>query len=226
MTVKFEARDTLVDQASPSAGEMASASRCAVLSGYGRWARFFQDLVAVLGRPTSFWQSRYDEAPTAEPSLAMVLWPHLLVLVIARGVAASIGAVAGGQSFGGMLTAALGTALGSLALVLVVAFAASVLTAARGQRPSFARSLGLAAYGLTPMLIVGMLAAIPIAHVAPISEALAMPYAFYVVGTGLVPVLRAEPARAPASVGMLNGVILVAWSLVVASVTLLGLEVI
>ena len=98
------------------------------------------------------------------------------------------------------------------ALVWVFALAAGSIATTSGAKMSAGSAIRFSIYGLTPLFAVGILAAIPLPHVAPIAELLAMPYAFYVLAVGVVPELGLSSEKAPGVVGKLCGALLILWS--------------
>ena len=94
---------------------------------------------------------------------------------------------------------------------LIWLFAPIALTVAstRKAAPDFGHAFRFAAYGVTPFLVFGMLSVIPLPYVATIADAIALPWAFYVLSVGVVPMLGIPEDRAPAAVGLLTGALLI-----------------
>ena len=174
----------------------------------GTWAGFFWRVFNVLGRPTAFWQSiRQDEL-----TVGQVMWPHVVVLVLLRTTAGLFGNllqhVPVGAAFGQFATGVVAWML----LVWLFAVVAGSIASVRTARMALQDALRFAAFGLTPLFLVGILAVIPFPYVSPIAELLLMPYTFLVLAQGVAPALGVPADRAPAVVGMVCGALLVLWT--------------
>lgn len=172
------------------------------------WGRFARRLSMVLLRPATFWERvRDEEIPVKE-----LMWPHVVVLVGVRALAGFIGGLLHGASFGSSLLSGLSSFVSWLALIWVFAVVVGSVATARGARINAQDPLRFAAYGLAPLFMVGVLAAVPLPYVTPIAELIAMPYTFHVMGLGVVPLLGVPWKRAPAMVGLVCGVLLILWA--------------
>ncbi len=185
------------------------ADQTPVLREGDKWRRFSSRLAHLLLVPGKFWESLREE----HVSVREMMLPHLILLIGVRAVAGFIGSLLGGGGFGAALGALISSFVSWFALVWVFAIVAASLASAKGGRLSANDSLRLAAYGLAPLFLVGVFAVIPFPHVAPIAELIAMPYAFYVLSAGVVPMLGVPVERAPVMVGQLCGALLILWSI-------------
>jgi hypothetical protein len=174
------------------------------------WAHFFARLGLVLLRPTKAWERLSKEQLT----LGEVLWPHVVVLILARGIAELIGNLLSGKSLGlsfGELAVAV---VSWFVLVWVVAIASGSVASTRGgARLAANDAFSFGAYGLTPLFVVGVLSVIPLPYVSQAAGVLAMPYAFYVLSVGVVPMLRVKESESAAIAGLVCGTLLLAWAL-------------
>ncbi|MBN1773954.1 MAG: YIP1 family protein [Deltaproteobacteria bacterium] len=170
---------------------------------------FLGDLFGVLFSPTAFWaRPRPTGLPEAKP-----IWIHLAILIGIRSVA----------GFGGALLrdVGLGAAFGQLFSGLVAAFAmvwlftaiVASLTAGTAGRATVRETFRYAAYGLTPLFAIGVLAVVPLPYVTPIADLVLMPYTFYVLALGVVPALGVAEKAAPGRVALICGSLLVLWSI-------------
>ncbi|MDX9720447.1 MAG: Yip1 family protein [Myxococcota bacterium] len=173
-----------------------------------RWIRFLKRLLHVLLRPQSFWEDALEDR---HQSLSEILFPHTVVLIFVRALAGFVGALLGGSTFAQALANFGSSLLSWFALVFTFAFIVGFVVSARGGQIGETRAWRYAAYGLAPLFAVGIFAAIPLPYVAPVAELIAMPYTFYVMGLGLVPIFGLKAERAPALVGLLCGLLLVLW---------------
>lgn len=172
------------------------------------WQRLFRRLVMVLLRPSRFWA----ELQTEELTIKEMLFPHVALLLVVRGVAGLVGDLMGGVGVGSAVLGLLSSMLGWFGLIWLLAIAASTLAGVGGGRLSPLHGLRLSAYGLTPLFVAGVLAAVPLRQVAPVAELVAMPWAFYVMAHGVVPCLGVKDKRAITLIAQLNGLTLVLWS--------------
>jgi len=174
----------------------------------GPWGSFFRRLGRVLVQPSSFWSSMHGEGPT----IAQVMWPHAVTLVGLRAAAGFIGSVLGGARIGASLGQFATSFVAWMAMIWVFATIAGSIASARGAKAALHDALRFSAFGLTPLFLVGVLAVVPVPYVSPAAELLLMPWTFYVVALGVVPVLGVPESRAPATVGILCGVTVILWS--------------
>ncbi len=189
----------------PAAGEPKTAS----IPLPGGKTSFFADMFNVLASPTAFW----ERVRAAGPPAYRPIWLHLAILVGLRSVAGFGGALlrgvglgaAFGQLFSGLLSA-------FLTVWLFAAIVAS-LTAGAVVKTTIRETFRYAAYGLTPLFVIGMLAVVPLPYVTPIADLVLMPYTFYVLAVGAVPALGVPEKQAPGRVALICGALLVLWSI-------------
>lgn len=169
------------------------------------WPQFFKNLVGILFRPSATWTRLAEESPP----VGRVMWPHVLVLVIVRAVAEGAGALLSDQGFGEALKLSILSFGTWLALVWLFATVALTIASARQGKSQFGDALRFSAFGITPFLVFGILSAIPMPQVATVADAVALPWAFYVLSVGVVPQLKVPIERAPGAVGLLTGALTV-----------------
>ncbi len=182
-----------------------------------RWSRFFKRLIKLLARPAAFWETVREE----EISLGEIMWPHIILMIGIRALAGLIGSLLSGGTAMAAMAAFASSFLSWLALVWVFAIIVGSVATARGARISARDPLRFAAYGLAPLFLVGILAAVPLPYVAPIAELIAMPYTFHVMALGVVPLLGVPLKRAPQTVGLLCGLLVVLWGIMPTLVPLI-----
>lgn len=173
------------------------------------WSGFVGRVVKILLRPIVFWREIQDE----EMSVRQVMFPHMIALIAVRSVAGFIGSLLQGHGLGAATGELLTSFLSWFALVWAFAAVAGSVASTSGGRLSANDSLRFAAYALVPFFVVGIFAAIPLPHVAPIAELVAMPYAFYVLALGVEPLLGVPAERSAVVTGQLCGALLVLWSI-------------
>lgn len=192
----------------------ASTTPAPAATGAG-WGRFLARMVFVSLRPRAFWTKLRDGGTV--PSTAELLWPHALVLTLAGGVAAAVGDIIHGHpadvvALHGVLTFA-------AAFLLVIAFAlvARAVVAGRGGAGvNLHEAFAFSVYGLTPLLLLGILNVIPVKWLSMVIGFIALPYSFYVLAVGVVPFLRIPERRGAEGSGLLSAGLLLAWSLTTA----------
>lgn len=176
--------------------------------------RFFGDLVMVLTRPGAFWKAQ-DEHPATTSQL---YWPHLTVLVLLRTAA-----IMGGGAFqhalndiplGQLILMAGIQALMIYILVWILALLISGISTLSGIGFQFDRAQRFVGYSLTPILVVGILSLIPLSYVDTICDLIAMPWAFLVMGSGVLPYLKLKSEQGPVLTGLFCGLLLTLWGLV------------
>jgi hypothetical protein len=172
------------------------------------WFRFFKRLMMVMLRPNKFWAKLRNE----NIQVREIMYPHVITLIAIRAIAAFAGKMFDDSSFGEAATTFASSFVSWFALVWVFAIAIGSVATARGARINAQDPLRVSAYGLAPLFLAGTLAAVPLPYVAPIAELIAMPYAFYVLAVGVVPLLDVPVKRAPAIVGINCGLLLVLWA--------------
>jgi hypothetical protein len=169
---------------------------------------FFFDLFGVLAGPAAFWRRRAAAAPAPSRSV----WLHLLVLIGLRCVAGFGGALLRGAGLGASLGQFFSALLASFVMVWLFAAIVAFLSAGAAGRATIRDSFRYAAYGLTPLFVIGILAVIPLPYVSAIADLVMMPYTFYVLAAGVVPALGVTEDRAPTRVGLICGALLFLWS--------------
>ena len=170
--------------------------------------RFARRLGGLLVRPAHFWEAlQKEEVPTGE-----LMAPHLVLLIGIRAVAGAIGTLLAGGGVVAAIISLLGSFVSWFALVWVFALVVGSFVATSGGHADPKAALRFAVYGVSPLFVVGVLAAIPVTYVTPIAELLAMPYAFWTLAVGVMPELKVPQDRAPALVGRLCGALLILWS--------------
>ena len=179
----------------------------------GSWGHFFQNIGMLLLRPTAAW----DDICKTKEDLSKVLWPHVLVLLLARGVADFFGNLIRGESLAVAMGQMVSSVLAWFVLIWLFALAAASIAGSRGGE--LTDSFRFSGYALTPLFVVGILAVVPVPYVSRIADLVVMPYAFYVLAVGTVPMLRIPSDKAPGAVGLLAGTMLILWALLP---TLLG----
>ncbi len=173
------------------------------------WQRFGARLLDVLLRPGHFWRDvRREEISGRE-----LVFPHLVVLISVHAAAGFVGRLLRGGSFGAAFGEMLTGWISWFAMVGAFAIVAGSFASARGAKLSVRDSGRYAAYGLTPLLVAGVFAAIPFPHVAPIAGMIAMPWAFYVLSAGVVPCLGISSERSATMAGQMCGAALILWTI-------------
>jgi hypothetical protein len=174
------------------------------------WADFFTHLIEILFRPSQAWE-RLSKDP--QP-LIEVLWPHVVVLLLARALAEFIGSLLQGRG----ILPSLGQfglgAVGWFALVWAFGLVTMGIASARGGRVVVQDAIRYAGYGLTPLFVVGILSFVPVQYIPAVADALTMPYTFYVMAVGVGPMLRVPEEKLAGTVGLLNGALLLLWALI------------
>lgn len=184
--------------------------------------RFVHDFFLLLIRPGAFWQQQNEHPAT----LLQLHFPHLAILVLLRMIAVFVG---------GFLipTSDLTTVIiqsvtqGFLIFVLVWCFAVIIagITAITGKGFHIDRGLRFAGYSITPILFTGIIAFIPVPYLATIFDLLAMPWAFVVLGAGILPYLNVKSDRAPIVSALLCGILMFLWAVLPMLIPhLVGLE--
>lgn len=174
------------------------------------WWRFFKRFSGVLLRPTHFWKKIDEE----DLSSFEIWWPHVALLVLARAVSLFIGSLLGDTTIGTAILQFFGSIVSLGLVVLIFALVAGAIASARGSRLDAQDALKFSAYGLTPFFVVGMLSVIPHPLVSTVADYVAMPYAFYVLATGVTPLLGNPPEKAAGTAGLICGALLICWGLI------------
>ncbi len=171
------------------------------------WGRFVGDLFSLLFRPKRFWESQEEHPAT----LTEALLPHLAVLVLIRAIASFIGSFVSSESGIKALGQALMQGLFIFVFVFTLSLCYSAVVAFTGKSFDYNRSLRFVCYVISPILVAGILSVIPINHFAAICDLLAMPYAFYVMGYGVVTFLKIPEKSASPITGLLCGIMMCLW---------------
>jgi hypothetical protein len=175
------------------------------------------DLFAVLVGPTAFWERpRALQGATARP-----IWIHLAVLIGLRSAAGFGGALLRSAGFGIAFGQLISGILSSFLMVWLFAAIVASVAATSGGRANVRDAFRYAAYGLTPMFAIGVLAVVPLPYVSPIADLALMPYTFYVLAVGVVPALGVAVERAPGRTGIICGALLLLWTVIPALIPLL-----
>lgn len=170
---------------------------------------FFGNLFEVLFSPAAFW----ERTRAGGPADYRPIWIHLLVLVGLRSVAGFGGALLRGVGFGAAFGQLFSGLIAAFAMVWLFTAIVASLTAASAGKTTVRDTFRYAAYGLTPLYAIGVLAVVPLPYVAPIADLVLMPYTFYVLGVGVVPALGVSEKAAPGRVALICGSLLVLWSI-------------
>ena len=176
--------------------------------------RFFGDLIMVLTRPGAFWKAQ-DEHPATTSQL---YWPHLTILVLLR-TAAIMGGGAFQHALNDVPLAQLILMAGIQALMIfilvwILATLISGISTLTGAGFQFDRAQKFVGYSLTPILVVGVLSLIPLPYVDTVCDLIAMPWAFLVIGAGVLPYLKLKSEQGPVLTGLFCGLLLTLWGLV------------
>ena len=181
----------------------------------GSWSHFFGTVGKLLFRPTEAWkQINKTKAP-----LGSILWPHVVGLLLARGCAEFLGNLLQSQGLAVAFGQMASSALSWFVLIWIFAVAAASIAGSRGGELVVQDSFRFSAYALTPLFVIGILAVIPVPYLSRIADLLVMPYAFYVMAVGVVPMLRIPLEKAPGAIGLLTGTLVLLWAMIP---TLLG----
>ncbi len=176
--------------------------------------RFLGDLIMILTRPGAFWKAQ-DEHPATTSQL---YWPHLTILILLRTMA-----IMGGGAFqyaisevpvGHLILTAAIQALMIFILMWIMSVLISGISTLAGAGFQFERAQKYVGYSLTPILVVGILSLIPLPYVDTICDLIAMPWAFLVMGAGVLPYLKLKSEQGPILTGVFCGLLLTLWGIV------------
>ena len=180
--------------------------------------RFFVDLICVLLHPSAFWRGQTTHAAT----IGQMHFPHLTVLIVLRMIAVFTGGVLlpGANPSQVLLQA---VTQGVLIVVSIWAFGLVVsgVSALSGGGFHYDRGLRFAGYVMTPTLFVGIISIIPVPYLSTICDLLSMPWAFVVLGAGILPYLNIKSEHAPMTTGLLCGLLLCLWGVMPMLIPLL-----
>ena len=169
------------------------------------FARFFLDLGLILSRPSLFWRGQAEHPAT----LVQVHCPHLLVLIVLRTAAIILsGLFKSDQEISQVLVQA-GTQ--ALLIILLVWGLALLIVPLTGRGFRYDKAVRFVGYGITPILFVGIVSIIPVPYLGTICDLLAMPWAFVVLGAGMLPYLKLKPEHAPVLTGLICGLLFCLW---------------
>lgn len=177
-------------------------------AGKTPFARFCSDLFYVLTRPSAFWRSQERHPATT----GQLIFPHLTVLICLRGLALFASSLMRAEAVVYQsLVQVLAQEFLIFVLVFVLALLISALTALTGGGFSYERSVRFVGYGITPLIFVGIVSIIPLPYFSTFCDLLAMPWAFVVMGAGILPCLRIDVQRAPTMSALFCGLLLCLW---------------
>jgi len=171
---------------------------------------FLGRTLLVTFRPRAFWRRL---AESGAPSFGELIWPHTTILSALGGIAAMVGGIARERPMDIIVAHSLLTFAGSVIMVLAFGFVARIIAGAERGSAKFAESFAFGVYGMTPMLILGVLHVVPSPLVHSIVGLLALPYAFFVISLGVRPMLAIPNERAAEATGLLTAAALLSWTL-------------
>ena len=173
------------------------------------FGRFFYDFVFILTRPESFWKAQELHPVT----LGQLIWPHLVILVVLRMIAVFVGGILMSEPV--ISTVLIQTLMqGFLIFVLVLIFALLIsgISALTGAGFQLDKGIRFSGYCITPILLMGIISIIPVPYLGIVCDMLAMPWAFVVLGAGVLPYLKIKPERSPSLTGLFCGILVILWS--------------
>ncbi|MGI5828782.1 MAG: Yip1 family protein [Bradymonadia bacterium] len=171
---------------------------------------FFRNLLLLLFRPTHFWETQRSKPV----SLLHLHWPHLVLLIALRAIAQLIGGLINPAiSWSTAVVHATTSFLFLFFFVWLFAMIVAGITAVSEADCHVSDTIRYTAYSITPLFFIGFLAIIPVPHLQPIADAIAMPYTFYVMGTGASTFLRIPLKKSAALTGLMCGIMLCLWGL-------------
>lgn len=173
------------------------------------FGRFFFDFGFILTRPGAFWKAQ-DLHPV---TIGQLIWPHLAVLILLRTIAVFVGGILMPDP---VVTTVLIQALvqGFLIFVLVLVFALFIsgISALTGAGFQLDKGIRFSGYCITPILLAGIISIIPVPYLVTVCDMLAMPWAFVILGAGVLPYLNIKQERAPSLTGLFCGILVILWS--------------
>lgn len=172
------------------------------------FARFAIDFAAVLTCPSVFWKGQ-DAHPV---TIAQLHFPHLTVLVLLRIAACFVGGILSpNANVYNVIIQAGAQGILIFASVWLLALLIAAITALGGGGFRIDRALRFVGYSITPLLFVGIIAIIPVPYLNTVCDLLAMPWAFVVMGCGVLPCLHIKDIHAPMMTGLFCGLLLCLW---------------
>ena len=172
--------------------------------------RFFSDFLFILTRPGAFWRAQ-DLHPV---TIGQLHWPHLVILILLRMIAVFVGGILMPNA---VFTTVLIQAVtqGFLIILLLWGFALIIsgISALNGSGFQLDKGLRFSGYSITPIIFVGILSIIPVPYLATICDLLSMPWAFVILGAGVLPYLKIKPEHAPVITGLFCGILVILWSI-------------
>ena len=170
--------------------------------------RFLADFFLILTRPGTFWQNQ-DKHPA---TLGQLFFPHLTLLIALRTLATTAGSLINSEAGAKqVLIQSLSQAFLIFVLLGLMSLIVMASSGLSGAKLSFDRATRFVGYSLTPMFFVGIIGIIPLPYISTICDLLAMPWAFVVMGTGILPFLKVETPHAPTLTALLCGLLLCLW---------------
>lgn len=182
--------------------------KCLSYAARTPFVRFFLDFAAILAHPAAFWRGQ-DLHPA---TLGQLHWPHLTLLILLRTIAVFIGGIlqpdpAIHQVIIQAVTQGLLIFLLTWAMALIVAG----ISALSGGGFHYDKALRFVGYGITPLLFAGLIGIIPLPWLSTVCDLLAMPWAFVVMGAGVLPYLKIKSDNAPIISALICGLLLCLW---------------
>lgn len=170
--------------------------------------RFFLDLICVLLHPSAFWRGQTTHAAT----IGQMHFPHLTILILLRMIAVFIGGVLlPGANASQVLLQSVAQGLLILVSIWAFGFVVAGVSALGGGGFHYDKGLRFSGYVMTPTLFVGIISIIPVPYLTTICDLLSMPWAFVVLGAGILPYLKIKTEHAPMVTGLLCGLLLCLW---------------
>ena len=170
--------------------------------------RFFKDLFTVLLHPGAFWKGQATHPAT----MGQLHFPHLAVLIALRMIAVFTGtALLPETSISRVLLQAVVQGILIFVSIWVFGLAVAGITAIGGGGFHYDRGIRFSGYVMTPTLFVGIISIIPVPYMSTICDLLSMPWAFVVLGAGVLPYLKIKNENAPVITGLFCGLLLCLW---------------
>lgn len=170
--------------------------------------RFFLDFGAILVHPAAFWRGQ-DLHPA---TLGQLHWPHLTILILLRTAAVFVGGILQPHAvIHQVIIQAVTQGLLIFLLTWGMALGIAGITALSGGGFHYTKALRFVGYSITPLLFVGLISIIPLPWLATVCDLLAMPWAFVVMGAGVLPYLKLKSEHAPTLSALMCGLLLCLW---------------
>ena len=172
--------------------------------------RFIVDLICVLLHPTAFWQGQTTHPVT----IGQMHFPHLTVLIVLRMIAVFTGGILlPNTTPSQVLLQSITQGILIVVSIWVFGLVISGIAALGGGGFHYDRGLRFSGYVMTPTLFVGIISIIPVPYLSTICDLLSMPWAFVVLGAGILPYLKIKSEHAPMITGLLCGLLLCLWGI-------------